>query len=472
MRATSLVCRVTCWCLFMFVTTLVLTPPTYSRQDNGDDELIGLITEWLTGTDADLRTLALEQVRTEVPGSAATQRFAGLLTSLPTEGQVALLLALAERRDAAARDSVVPLLDSPTDAVRVAALKTLGELGTAADLPLLVKRLQSGSETERLTVATSLTRLPGDDVPPLLGTQIDSVQDSAARVKLIEIVTERRAIVAVPHVLRAASSTDPLVRQAALAALGQLGRPEDVTSLVSLVLQAKANEREGAEKAIASIYSRHPELAKHELHPLLEEFFKLSGDDQAAVLPAIGRVGGARAREVVEWYVKHPYNFVSDVGWRALSLWPDASVAPELLAAVEKPISAPRRSMAFKALVRVAGLPNDTLEAAQRLEWLKSAARLAETDEERLLVLKRLSSVRHIESLRFALTFVDQPPLSEQACQAIVELAHLRWLRDEFKDEFMAALDRVKSLSRDAIVLERAQRYQDGKTWTGPGVSP
>jgi hypothetical protein len=57
----------------------------------------------------------------------------------------------------------------------------------------------------------------------------------------------------------------------------------------------------------------------------------------------------------------------------------------------------------------------------------------------------------------------------EQACQTIVELAHLRWLRDEHKDEFLAALGRVQSLSSDPIVLDRAQRYKEGKTWTGPG---
>jgi hypothetical protein len=64
---------------------------------------------------------------------------------------------------------------------------------------------------------------------------------------------------------------------------------------------------------------------------------------------------------------------------------------------------------------------------------------------------------------------LDQPNLVDQACQAIVELAHLRWLRDENKEEFLAALDRVQAISRDPIVLDRAQRYKEGKTWTGPG---
>ncbi|MBL8888907.1 MAG: HEAT repeat domain-containing protein [Planctomycetaceae bacterium] len=441
-----------------------------SAQENGDEELIGLIAEWLTGDDADLRTLALEQVRTEAKGAAATQRFAALLPSLSAERQVSLLQALAERRDGVARPAVLNLLPSPVEEVRVAALRALGDLGTAEDLAVLVQRLPSTSEAERVTAAASLVRLPGDETARLLSKQMELAKDPSTRVRLIEILAERRAIVAIPDLLSVGSSTELQVRQAAMVAVGALGRPEDVAKLSSLVVRAQPKDRDIIEKAIAAIYSRHPDLAQQPMHPLLEEFFKLSGDDQAALLPAVGRVGGPRAREVVDWYLKHPYAFVSDVGWRALSLWPDASVAPELLAAVEKPFSDQRRSLAFRALVRVAGLQDEKRDVQQRLDWLKAAARLAQDDDERVLVIKRLSSVRHVESLRFAISFLDQPKFTEFACQSIVELAHLRWLRDEFKDEFATALDRVQAVSRDQIVLERAQRYKEGKTWTGPGV--
>jgi HEAT repeat protein len=458
---------------FCAITSLLVgSNHASSAQDNADDELLGLITEWLTGSDADLRTLALEQVRTEAKGAAATQRFAALLPTLPADRQVGLLQALAERRDGAARPAVLDVLKSEQESVRVAALRCLGDLGTSADFPLLVERLCRGTEAEQGIAAASLVRLPGDDVPKLLADQLANLEDSPPCMKLIEIVVERRAVSVVPTLLQLGSDSDLSVRQAALAAVGQLGSPEHINKLVAGLLATKAKERESPEKAIAAIYNRHPDLAKQPMHPLLEEFFGLSGDDQAALLPAVGRVGGTRAREVVDWYVKHPYPFVSDVGWRALSLWPDASVAPELLAAVEKPANDQRRAMAFKALVRVAGLADESRDVVQRLDWLKAAARLAKDDEELLLVLKRLSAVRHVESLRFAISFVEQPSLTEQACQAIVELAHLRWLRDEFKEEFMTALDRVQTVSRDPIVQERAQRYKEGKTWTGPGVGP
>lgn len=444
-------------------------PTLWARSD--DDELLDLITEWLRGTDADLRTLALEQVRSEAPGAAATERFARLLPELPAEVQVQLLSALAARRDSAARTAVLVVTRQTDQAsVRLAGIRALGELGTAADLPFLVEGLNARDEAERAAAISSLTSLPGADALQALGAEIQAQTDTTSRVSLIEIAAQRRAVDLIPVLLGLSRDLDLEVRKAALAAIGQLGGPSQVPDLVPAVVQVEAGAaREWAEKAITAIYVRHPELKEQPQHPLLQVFLGLSGDEQAALLPALGRVGGAPARRVVDWYLKHPYPFVSDVGWRALCLWPDATVATDLLQAIDRPDAGNRRNSAFKALVRVAGLADEALPAEQRLEWLKTAMRKATSDEERQLVLRRVSAVRHIESLRFALAALEQPTLVDQACQAIVELAHLRWLRDENKDEFLAALERVQALSRDPIVLDRAQRYKEGKTWTGPG---
>lgn len=449
----------------------VPTATSHMPKHTDDDELVDLITQWLRGSDPDLRTLAFEQVRADVPGAAATEKFAGLLPELPTETQVGLLAALAERRDPAARPAVLALTQQSERAiVRVAGLRALGDLGTAEDLPLLIAGLSATDVIERAAAVSSLTRLPGADALVGLGREIQAQHDSATRVSLIEIAAQRRAVDLVPILAGLGRDVDLDVRKAALAAVGQLAGPSTVPDLIPAIVQVAAGPpREWAEKAIVAIYGRYPEMKEQPQHPLLHIFLGLSGDEQASLLPAVGRVGGTPARRVVDWYLKHPYPFVSDVGWRALCLWPDATVAADLLQALERPADAKRRSAAFKALVRVAGLANDTLPDEQRLEWLKTAMRQATSDDERQLVLRRVSAVRHIESLRFALSALDQPNLVEHACHAIVELAHLRWLRDENKAEFLAALDRVQALSRDPIVLDRAQRYKDGKTWTGPG---
>ena len=79
--------------------------------------------------------MGLEQVRTAAKGPAATQKFAALLPKLPSEAQVGLLSALADRGDATALSAVLDVLGSSQDeAVRVAALSALGWLGGPAEI--------------------------------------------------------------------------------------------------------------------------------------------------------------------------------------------------------------------------------------------------------------------------------------------------------------------------------------------------
>ena len=51
---------------------------------------------------------------------------------------------------------------------------------------------------------------------------------------------------------------------------------------------------------------------------------------------------------------------------------------------------------------------------------------------------------------------------------SIVDLAHHRNLREPNEEEFHAALDQVIALSKDAVVVDRANRYKRDETWVRP----
>ncbi len=109
-----------------------------------------LILTLLADQDKEIRALALEQVRTEAKGEAATKKFAAQLPKLPVEAQVGLLSALAERGDKAARPAVLEILSAGREeTTRVAAIEALGLLGETADLKVLVQALDSGSKAEQ-----------------------------------------------------------------------------------------------------------------------------------------------------------------------------------------------------------------------------------------------------------------------------------------------------------------------------------
>ncbi len=430
-------------------------------------EVVEMVVGLMREDDKDLRSLAFEQVRSEVPGETATRLFAAELSKLSPEAQVGLLSALADRGDKAARTSVLALVSASRDeSVRAAAIGALGFLGEPADAPLLVDRLAKGSKAEQAAARASLVRLPGEAVPGSIVAATKAAPPPLVAT-LMGILVERRATGTIPDLLAAAVGPDPAVRGAAMSALGQLAGPEHVAAMVQGVLKAQeGREREAAEKAVMLVCGRIAEPQKR-ADPLLAAVEKLPGADRLAMLPTVGRVGGAGAVEVVEGAIGDADPAVHAAGIRALCNWPDATVAPRLIELSQSDPHADHRTALLRALIRIAPLPDDRTDR-QRLDLLKKALELCTRDAERVLVLQRASAIRNVETLRFLAPYMKQPALAPQACQSIVELAHHRNLREPNKGEFDRALDEVIATSQDATVVERARRYKKGQTWVRP----
>jgi HEAT repeat protein len=448
--------------LFAWTTTL-------AAEDREPSELETLIIGLLHEEDADLRALALEQVRNQAPGETATRLFAAELTKLSAAGQIGLLGALADRGDVAARPGVLEALGADREAaVRAAAIGALGTLGEAGDVPRLLSFLSDGSADERTTARASLVQLRGDDASRAIADALKQ-GDAALRVLLIEILTERRAAGAIPEILAAAINDDPAIRQAAMASLGQIAGPEHIAGMVQGVLKASPGaERAAAEKAIMFVCQRvdDPEMRAEPLLAVMEE---LNAADRAAVLSTLGRVGGQRALGPIEAAIADGDAPVHDAGMRALCNWPHAGVATRLIELATAEEHAEHQKLALRALIRVAPLPDGRADD-ERLALTQKVFGMCTDDADRNLMLQRASAIRTVDSLRFVLPFVDQPAHAEAACLSVVELAHHRGLREPNKAEFDAALDKVIATAKDEVVIERANRYKRGQTWARPVV--
>ncbi len=125
------------------------------------------------------------------------------------------------------------------------------------------------------------------------------------------------------------------------------------------------------------------------------------------------------------------------------------------------------RSQAFQGYVKISAT-RDKRTDRQRLDRMKQAMKVAKTPEEQSLVINRCRTAYDVETLRFVLPYVDQPQFAQLACETIVELAHHREIRDPNKAEFDKALDKVIQISKDPVVIDRANRYKRGETWARP----
>ena len=434
----------------------------------------------LSDKDKDLRAVGLDQVRTEAKGAAATKQFAAQLPKLMPAAQAALLSALADRGDAAARPAVLELLTASKDeSVRVAAIAAIGALGGADDLPVLLKSLAGGSTVEKAAARASLEKLRGEAVPGAIAAELKK-SPPPLRVALIEILTSRRALETVPSILPSAVDDDPAVRVAAMTALGQMAKAEHIPDMLSGVLKAmKGSERDAAETAVAFVCNRviDPDTKFGRAGPVIAAILKLqavdSDNEATALIPALGRIGGPQALAEVKSYLANLQSrnkwakSRADAGLEAMCKWTDATVADELLALAEKADNDAHRAMTFQALVRVGSMRDKRPDLA-RLDRMKQAMSIAKSPEEKTLVIKGCRAAYVVESLRYVLPYLDQPQFAQIACETVVELAHHRELREPNKTEFDPALDKVMKTSKDAVVVDRADRYKKGQTWARP----
>jgi HEAT repeat protein len=454
----------------MFSLMLGLPATTLRAADVASSDLVQMIVKLLGERDNEFRAAGLDQIRTGAKGEAATKVFAAQLPKLDAAAQASLLSALADRGDAAARPGVLEVLASnANEPVRVAAIAALGKLGELADLPLLIKSLSASSGAEKAAAKSSLSRIQGATISTALAADLASAAPPA-KVALIEVLATRRAKDVMPAFIKATVDDNGQVRSAAMTALGQIGRSEQIAEMIPGVLKAdKGGERDNAERNVALVCSRIGNEDERG-DALIKALASVGPAQTDQLLSLIGRVGG-----------KKLINFVADIatgsdaarrklGIDALSKWPDASVADKLLEITTKATEPAERSQAFQGYVKISAT-RDNRSDKQRLERMKQAMSIAKTPEEESLVLNRCRTAYDVETLRFVLPYIEKAPFAQLACETTVELAHHRELRDPNKAEFDKALDKVIAVSKDAVVVDRAGRYKRGETWNRPAKS-
>ena len=152
---------------------------------------------------------------------------------------------------------------------------------------------------------------------------------------------------------------------------------------------------------------------------------------------------------------------VREAAIRGLCNWPNAKVAGRLLELAKLSEHKTCRRWSLRAYIRVVTLESDR-PASETLTMLQNAMKLAEMADDKRLVLERTSTVRTMHTVNWISPYLDDPELRQAACQAIVELAHHRFLRHPHMKIFGPLLEKVGRVSENPTVAERANRYRLG----------
>jgi HEAT repeat protein len=384
------------------------------------DPQVQMVLDLVKGDDAEMRLLGLQFIREQIPGEPATKKFAELVKQVKGDALLGLLEALGERGDVAARAAILETVQGDNAAARAAALKALGPLGTAAEVPVLAQKAGEGNYGERVAARLGLIRLRGDGVNSAIVAEMEKAEPRT-RAKLLEVLAARNASEAVAKVLECAEDDDTDVQLAALGALRQLADDSNTADLVRLLkaTQDDATRRQ-AELALLTICSRGREACTG---AVLNGLADADAAARIVLLRALARIGEASALERVLEAVQDEDEAVRDEAVRMLAGWRDPIVAGHLIeiaSAEDAEDNERHQVLAIRGLVRLAGPQGDQ---PADLELLGEVLGLAKRPQEKQLVLGVLGGTGDPAALELVTGAINDPAAAQHAAVAAIMIA-------------------------------------------------
>lgn len=207
-------------------------------------------------------------------------------------------------------------------------------------------------------------------------------------------------------------------------------------------------EAAAAVKAVVQVGELLPAMDQR-VGPVLEALRQTQGRDKLPLLTVLGQYSGRAALGAIREHLQDTESSVRELAADLLSQWEDSNAAEDLLRlAKEAPENT--RTLALKGFVRLA-------RVARSAQWTMfgQAASVAKTRADKLVVLESLAELPDLESLRLALSMLDDKAVQAEAAKTVITIAS-RLPRGEFA-QARFALDRVAKESNDDGIKRQAQ---------------
>jgi HEAT repeat protein len=423
-----------------------------ARQSAG----IPLLLEQLRSPDKAFFAIGLRTAR-ELNGPKVTEALVAELKRCNPDRQGVLLLAVADRGDAAALSAVLEAARRSPTKVRIVAMGVLERRGNLSSVPVLLEAAAGGEAEVAQAAFGALTRLPGNEVDSDFLGRLPQATGKRRQV-LIELAGRRRIEAALPSIVGFAKDSDAGVRSAAAQAIGTLGDDKQAGTLV-LLLQKSQNPKERAdlEMALIAIGGRSGARCVPHLLPLAQS------DDSALriiALHLLASAGGPEALAIVKPAVDDKDEAVRDEAVRTLSTWPNNW--PEEGGVVEPLLALAKTST--KTAYQVLGL-RGYLQYVQGARMIKDEDKVGKVNEvlplikrpeEQRLAIGVVGAIPTAGALKLLMTFTAEPAVADDACSALVKLAGDK-AAGISREERQQALQTVVEKSKNAATKKKAE---------------
>ena len=382
-----------------------------------------LLLEQLRSMDKGELSIGLSTAR-ELPGLAVTKALAAEIHRQRPERQSFLLLALADRPDAAVMPAVVEAARSGPPGLRLTAVGALERISNAAAVPVLLEAAAQGEPELSQKSLTALARLPGNEIDNDILARLPA-SSGKMRQALVDVAGRRRIEGAMPALVQSAEDPDAGVRSAAVQAIGALGEAPQAADLVRLLGKTQnSKERADLEAALIAISGRTGTRC-------VPNLLALARSNESALrliaLQALAAAGGPEALAAVVTAVQEQDESVQDEAVRTLSTWPnnwpdDTGAAEPLLALAKSGKKSSHQVLGLRGYLQYLQ-SNKKLSNDEKVSKINELLPLPQRPEEKRLAIGVIDTIPTAGVLELLTTFAAEPALVDDACSAIVKLA-------------------------------------------------
>ena len=411
-----------------------------------------LLAKALQSKDSALRRQAI-QWTINAPGAAPTETLISLLEQGNQDDRPLILKMLKRYPKKSTAKAVQKVVEQSHDPEELReAIHTLGHVGNADQLPLILKHLASSSEELRGAARSSLVRLSGPSVDDVLMRSVSIVLQSVQE-QLIPILSARGSQEAIPALVSLARDDDGKIRKAAIKALGNLVDGAELHHLMDL-LQSPAD---GADKGLieTAILSAFREIPRNEARakPLLAALKDAGNTSKPQLINLLGRTGTKDALAVIRDAIKEGKGEVRDSAVQSLARWPNSDPSEDLLALAQSAETTTHRVVALRGYVAMAPQLKDSSAAFSK------AMAIAKRPEDKRLVLSGIAQSPSVETLGLAASYLESGDLAEEAAIACVKIS-LR-LRRNAPKRARSVLNKILTTIQDEAIQASAKEALD-----------
>jgi HEAT repeat protein len=428
-----------------------------SRQSAG----LPLLLEQVRSPDKAAFNLGLRAAR-ELPGRDVTEALAAEIGRAAADRQPLILLAVADRTDAAVMPAVLQATRSSAPALQRAALGVLEHLGSVSSIPALLDAAVASDAALAKQATGVLGRLPGSDVDTDLLGRLEKATGKTRQV-LLEVAGQRHLAKALPVVVVDLADRDAGIRRAAVLALGALGEAPQTADLVRLLQQpSSAPQRADLEKALLALGTRCGAACVPHVVPLMKNS---EGAVRIIALQTLAAMGGTEALTAVRAALDDKDEAVQDEAVRTLSTWPnnwpdDEGVAEPLLALAKSGKKLSHQVLGLRGYLQFVQ-EDRKLKNDEKVARVTEVRPLLQRPDETRLAIAALGNIPAFSALEQLVIFTAQAEVAEDACSAIVNLAG-RNLEGSSPGQPQNALRTVLEKSKNDATRRKADRILQG----------